>query len=218
MIPIVIVGAGGFGREVQQLITDINLSSPDLPFEVLGWIDPKSEKTVGGLPILGDEIWASTNLSRSVRYVIAIGSAKRRKQVAAIFDESGFMPHTLIHPRALVGSDCKIGSGSILTAGTILTVNVHLGSHVLVNLNATIGHDTQVGDYCCIQPGAHLSGAVNIASTVEINTGAVILPGKHIGTHAIIGAGAVVTQDCLPHQTYVGVPARVLMTSPPTVD
>ena len=42
MDQMVIVGAGGFGREVRMLIEDINRSS-DTPMQVLGFVDQKED-------------------------------------------------------------------------------------------------------------------------------------------------------------------------------
>ena len=44
----------------------------------------------------------------------------------------------------------------------------------------------------------------------SIGAGAVILPGVRIGRGAVVGAGAVVTQDVMPHQTVYGCPARAV--------
>lgn len=51
---------------------------------------------------------------------------------------------------------------------------------------------------------------VVIGPKAYVGVAAIILPGVHIGESAIIGAGAVVTRDVPPGETWVGVPARKL--------
>jgi hypothetical protein len=70
---LVIFGCGGFGREVLQLVRDINVSY--LTWDCLGFIVDKdyvSEAAVQGLPIFGDIEWLKRN--PAVEVVVAVGS------------------------------------------------------------------------------------------------------------------------------------------------
>jgi acetyltransferase-like isoleucine patch superfamily enzyme len=57
-------------------------------------------------------------------------------------------------------------------------------------------------------PAVNLGGGVHLEEGVYIGTNATILPGVKVGAWSVIGAGAVVTRDVPPHETWVGVPAK----------
>ncbi len=206
--PIVIVGAGGFGREVSWLLECINNASESPKWEVLGFLDNRAPDDWSYQPVLGDEIWATQNLPKETHFVVAIGNPPLRKRLADQLESAGFVPATLIHPNVELGPNVQLGPGSIVCAGSVLTVDIKVGRHVIINLNCTIGHDTQVGDWVTLAPGCHLSGATSLGSLVELGTGAVVLPGKAMGDGAVLGAGAVLTQNADPGKTYVGIPAK----------
>lgn len=210
MKKLVIVGSGGFAREVLWLIEEINKSAGgnDLPYHVLGFISTETASHVRGLPVLGDDAWAFANLDPSIRFVLAIGDPSLRAQLALDYQQHGLHPLRLVHPSVIMSDEVQLGGGAIVCAGAVLTVNVQIGAFCIVNLNATVGHDCRLGDFVTLHPGVHLSGGTEVGDLSVLGTGAVVLPGIKIGDHATVGAGAVVTQDLAGNATYMGVPAR----------
>lgn len=215
---VIIIGTGGFAREVLWLIREINREASQQafrqpPFKVLGFVEEGSAGAgaeLGGFPVLGDDAWVFEELDRSVTFVVAIGSPKLRGEIAARYLEAGFRPATLIHPNVRMGEDVTLGQGCVISAGAVLTTNIQLGDFNTVNLNATIGHDSQLGACVSVHPGANISGGVQIGKEVEIGSGAVVLQGIAIGDQSVVGAGAVVTEDLEGGGVYVGVPAKAL--------
>lgn len=220
MKPLIIVGAGGFAREVQWLLHEVNRSANRSPEEfpawhVLGFIDQEAKGRIAGLPILGTDEWVFQELDQNlVRFVVAVGNHNLRKQIATQYLEHKFMAARLRFPGLAISDDLQAGPGSILCAGVVITPNVRIGSFTIVNLNSTIGHDAEIGDFVTIHPGVHISGGVKIGHEVEIGTGAVLLPGVQIGAGATIGAGAVVTTNVPEGVTYIGVPAKPMQIQP----
>lgn len=214
MKPLIIVGAGGFGREIQWLLGEVNRQSnrgmDDLPaWHVLGFVDRNVSGRIGGLPVLGDDDWVFRELDQSqVRFFVAVGDPVLRHRISSMYLEQGFNSVRLQWPGAAVCDDLKIGQGSVVCAGAVVTSQVKIGNFSLVNLNATIGHDCEVGSYVNIHPGAHLNGRCKVGDGAEIGSGAIILPGIVVGEGAVIGAGAVVTKDVPAGETQVGVPAK----------
>jgi hypothetical protein len=206
-VPLVIVGAGGFGREVLDLVRDINASTPT--FEFLGFLDDGQADGSLLARIGAEALGTSARLADiEASYVIAIGAAGPRRRIDALARSHGRTPATLVHPWATVGNDVLIGEGAVVAAGTRLTTGIVIGRHAHVNLNCTIGHDVTIGDYATLFPGVHLGGGSVIEEGATLGTGCVILPSVQVGRGAVVGAGAVVVRDVAPGATAVGNPAR----------
>ena len=209
-----IVGAGGFGREVAQLVEVINTDG-DTERTIVGFIDddPAShDQSFLGYQVIGDStsFRAMKSTDEADAYVLAVGDGPVRRRLFDTMSRSPLLPATLIHPSVNIHSSVTVGSGSIVCNRAALTVDIRIGAHVIVNLGSTIGHDVEIEAFATLHPGTHLSGNAHIGEACELGTGATVLPGVCIGTEAVIGAGAVVTKDVPPGATAVGVPARIV--------
>lgn len=208
MKQIVIVGAGGFGREVKCLIDAINTVSPT--YTLLGFYDDGFSRgtIINGLPVLGN-VMDMFALADDVAVAVAIGTPKVKQQVVQQLASKSFSYPVLFHPSVIVSTDAVVfGRGSIICAGTILTCNITVGDFVLLNLSCTVGHDTVLRDYCSFMPGVHISGEVIVESAVYVGTGAAVINGVVIGSETIVGAGAVVAKSLPSNVTAVGMPAK----------
>lgn len=218
MTGLVIVGCGGFGREVFSLIEAINGARGPL-WTVEGFVDDSpSPADQARVRALGSAVLGPISLlSQQVvptSVVIAVGSPPAR---AALVDRlagpgsgsgSGSQFPSLVHPAATVGRHVTLGQGVVIAAGARLSTNIELGAHVQIDQNVTVGHDTRIGDYSRLNPQACVSGSVQIGVGVLVGANATILPALSIGRGATIGAHACVVRD-VPELTVVkGVPAR----------
>lgn len=207
MSGLVIIGAGGFGREVLDVVEALEAAGNRLDFR--GFLDDgdvdADRLARRGATLLGD---VASFEGHADRFVIGIGAGIIRARIAEVLELAGGSAVTLVHPTATVGGDTDIGAGCVVTAGARLTTNVRLGRHVHIHLNTTIGHDSCIGNFVSIFPGATISGDVTVGDHVTIGTGANIINGVRIGEGAYIGAGAVVTRDIEPGVTVAGVPAK----------
>ena len=204
---VVVIGAGGFGREVLDVIEAMQDAGSDL--EMIGFLDDGSpnververrgHRVLGGLDLLD---------SLDCGAVIGVGDPQVRARIDDHLLANQVASPTLIHPDATTGADVSLGPGSIVTAGARLTTNIQLGRHAHLNLNCTVGHDVVGGDYLTVNPGATISGEITMGNRIMIGTGASIVQGLHIGDDAVIGAGAAVVKDVASGTTVVGVPAK----------
>ncbi|MEO0899031.1 MAG: acetyltransferase [Bacteroidota bacterium] len=207
---LVIVGAGGFAREVYQLAS--LCKTPDgLTFQLPGFIAPLNAGHPHlKAPILGDDQWAFQQ-SEETFFCPATGFSQRRAKWVEIYSPfSQYKSVQLIHPKVQLNSTIRIGEGSIICEGVCMTTDIQLGKYSVINLQSTIGHDCIFDDFVTLHPGVRVSGDVQIGKRSEIGTGAIILPGVRIGSDCVIGAGAVVNRHCEDGKTYVGVPAKEL--------
>lgn len=205
MREIVIVGAGGLGREVAWLIEDINRHGGD--WRILGFSDDVAIKgtLINGYPVLGNLSWLC---EQRTNVAIAIGNPSARKNVRARLQNSANTYPILVHPSSIVSPLTRLSDGVIVCAGNIISLNAEIGQQAFINLSCTVGHDVRVGDFCVIMPGVNISGNVCLGSCVSIGTGTAIIQGVTVGERGIVGAGAVVVRDLPPDCTAVGSPAR----------
>jgi sugar O-acyltransferase (sialic acid O-acetyltransferase NeuD family) len=210
MSRLVIAGAGGFGREVLDIVEAVNSASPI--FDFLGFVDDNDDLELEVLNRRGAAFLGAVNVLADLdaSYVIGIGLPSSRRSVHARIASWQRRPATLIHPASTVASEVVLGPGAVLAAGARISTNIQIGQHFHANPNATVGHDCTIGDYVTLSPGAHVSGSVTLGEGVLVGTGAVVIQGCTIGDWAVIGAGAVVVRDVAPGVTVAGVPARSL--------
>lgn len=210
---LVVIGAGGFGRETVDVVKAINTASSEPVWRLLGIVDdaPSSENLVRlsrrFIPYLGTTEQFVIDSMRP-RYLIGIGSPGVRRALAARFDGAGFDAATVVHPAATVGSDVSIGAGTIICAGARVTTHIELGRHVHLNPNVTIGHDTTLGDFVSMNPASSVSGDCVVEDEALIGAGAVVLNQLIVGGGAVVGSAACVVRDVPPGAVVKGVPAR----------
>tara|TARA_R110001583_G_C5526885_1_gene398172 strand:+ start:51 stop:707 length:657 start_codon:yes stop_codon:yes gene_type:complete len=207
---IVIIGAGGFGREVKTLIDQIN--NKEGIFKIIGFYDdnPNLPSIVNGIPVLGT---ISDLINKSEPYNIALGIGSPDVKVEIILrlkhSKIQFKYPILIHPSSIVGTDdIQIGKGSIICAGSILTCNIKVEEFVTLNLLCTVGHDSIIRKFSSLMPNVNVSGDVIIEDEVYLGTGAKIINNLIIGRKTIVGSGAVVSKSLPENCTAVGIPAK----------
>jgi len=215
-LDVVIVGAGGSGRETYWLLRDVmSHSQSSIEFQGFvaldtpesGLLDRLGAGFLGNPKNLVDRI---PNAS-SWRYSLGIGDPKNRRHMVEVLSLQGLKPITLKHPSVHIGPDVEIGKGAVICANTVITTNVRIGLSVQLNVGCVVGHDARIGDFVTMAQSVNVAGNVTIEDDVTIFTGAVILPGVTLGAGSTIGAGAVVTKDVIPYSTVAGVPAKTMV-------
>ncbi len=208
MRPIIIVGYGGFGREVYWLAKDCGR-------EVRGFLDDVA--TPGDYSryrVLGDLRTAVDH--RDADFVVAIGNPRVRK---AVVNKLGAAPDiqfaSLIHPSVLMDfSSVTIGEGSLICAGCVGTVDFSIGKHVIINLKCTIAHDDVIEDFVTVAPLVAISGNVTLKAGVEVGTGASIRQGVLMEEGSMLGMGSTLTSNTDTNTIFLGSPAKAFKPLP----
>ena len=192
---IIVIGAGGFAREIRWLLREMAKEKWDFRGFVvsdLSSLGPHDSREA----VIGDLAWLHENRGEFDALAIGVGTPGTRAKLAAEL-EPHFGPEywpSLIHPSVRFDSGtCEIGHGVILCAGVIGTVNLRLEPFSMVNLLCTLGHEAQIGRASALNPTVNISGGVEIGPGVLVGTGAQILQYLKVGEGAVVGAGAVVT-------------------------
>ncbi len=170
---VVIVGAGGYGR----VVLDVLLTS-GLGDRVLGFYDDAHAALSGevrGVPILGDVGMLKSMLSvEPVHVVVAITDNEVRLQVANSLRSLGARFLSAVHPEAYVSETAVIGDGCVLAAGTVVHPDAAIGSQFFLGR------------------GWVVDGAGEVGAGTWISAGAVVGSGARVGARVVLGQNSSV--------------------------
>lgn len=204
--PFVIIGAGGHGRELLDLVEAAGCR--DL---FIGFVDDSpSQDSIDRVTRRGAEILGGLSWVREHRadWALGIGSSAVRRTIVAQLAGAEGAPVTLVHPSCVIGSEVTLGPGVVLCAATTVTTNVQIGQHTHVNVGSAVQHDSRIGEFTTLSPGVMVNGDVHIGNDAFFGSGAIVTRSCIINDHATVGAGAVVLDNVRSHSTVFGTPAR----------
>lgn len=204
---LVIIGAGGFGREAVAWAQQSVQVGRDWEFK--GLIDdnldafkhrPSPGRLLGRIQDYqpaGDEV-----------FVCAIGVPAIKRKVSELIAARGGKFTRLVHRTAVLGHEVDLAEGVILCPYVVVSANNRLGRGVGVNIHASVDHDANIGDWSQVNCHCDLTAAVEVGREVFMGSRVSVIPNVRIGEGAYIGAGSVVLRDVPPGWKVVGCPAR----------
>lgn len=204
MKDLVIVGAGGHGRELFGVVAAINAAAPT--WNVLGFVDddPRHLERVDrlGSSVLGPVGWLA---DRDVSIAVGIGTPAVRRSIVERLGLPDDAYPAIVNPSASIGVDVRLGAGVLVYERSVLTTDVRIGAHTHLNVGCAVQHDSTVGAFVQLSPGVFVNGDCTIGDDVFVGTGALVTRGCTVGAGARVGAGTVVLSDVEPAETAVGV-------------
>lgn len=204
---LIILGAGGMGREVLQCAKQINAVNKQ--WEIAGFLDPDEHALDGkkcDIGVIGDDL--TYEIGPDDVFVCAAGTGAMRKKIMEKMEARGAKFVTLIHPTALVDDTATVGDGSIIFAYSIVSDNASIGKGCFINFHTYVAHDSVLEDYCSIYANCVICGACTLGENVTMGTSSSIIPGISVGENAYICVGSAVTRPVAAGEHVIGVPAK----------
>lgn len=206
MYEILIVGAGGFGREVFQWSKD---TFPADQYRVKGFLARPSDSMAQyglGVDVVGD---ADTYTAKeNERFLFAIGDVDTKKRMVAGLQSRGARFLTLIHPTAVIAGSARIGEGVIICPFALVSANAVVGDFVALNTYASCAHDSVIGKHSILCPYATVNGWGILEDEVFMGTHSTVTPRIRVGYRAKISANSAVFRDVPSRMLAIGVPAK----------
>jgi len=204
---ILIVGAGGFGREVLQWA---RAAWPEAAARTAGFLSADPRILAGHacpLPVIGDPDTFEPQPGDGLLLAIGIPGVRRRVAERLLGRGADFL--TLIHPAAVVVPTARIGPGVIVCPQAIVSDSAALGRFAVVNYHASVAHDSSVGDFAVLSPYATLAGGARVGDDAFLGLHASVGPGVSVGPRSKVAANSCALADAPPDSLVHGVPGRI---------
>lgn len=205
---LVIIGVGGFAREVYWHAQESLGYGKE--WDLKGFLDGDVKLEEGeynklALPVLGDV--RSYEIVKDDIFFCAIGNSLVRKKLVDGILSRGAEFISLIHNTAIVQGYVSYGTGVLFGPRTCVGDHAGIGDFVILNTASAVGHDAQIDDYVSIMSYVDITGYCHLEEGVMFGSGARILPNGRVGAYATVGAGSVVLRKVKPGITVFGNPA-----------
>ncbi|MNK00935.1 putative acetyltransferase EpsM [compost metagenome] len=186
---IVIIGAGGVGREIASILKN----DSRINFNLKGFIDDTipTGTLINGKSVLGGIEWLKNN--NKLAAVIAIGNPEVRKGIIEVLKSMDIFCPTIIHPNVSIHDmeNVKIGQGCYIADGCIFTTNIVIEDYCFINTSCTLQHDTFIESNSVLMPGVRITGGAKIGS------GTFVFPNCVIATASVIEKNSIIRNSIL---------------------
>lgn len=206
---LIIIGAGGYGREMYNTAPLFRGYGEE--FVVKGYIDDTEDplgRFSGYPPVIGRIV--DYQPQPGDVFTCAIADIEGRKKCTRLIEERGGEFITLISKLAGVGMNSTIGRGCVIHGTTRISCDCKIAEHVHFQGTCIVGHDAIVHPWCFFHVGCFLGGAVQVGEGAHLYTYSIIHPHKKVGAYATVGAGAFVIRNVPPGKTVYGNPAKIM--------
>lgn len=204
---LIIIGAGGYGRETFGLARG-SVGFGEV-FDVKGYLDARLDALEGFSgypPVIGAP--ETYEPEPDDVFITALGEIQSRRRCVKLVENRGGTFISLVHKTATLGQNVVIGKGTLVAPNAFLSADVRIGRHAAVFHGTSIGHDAVLGDFSHVYAQCSIGGAVRIGEGASVYPGAVVVPRRTIGENAVIGAGSTVFLNVRSGASVIGNPAK----------
>jgi sugar O-acyltransferase (sialic acid O-acetyltransferase NeuD family) len=203
---LVIVGAGGFGRELLEMLPDV---FPTDQFRLKGFLarDVCDLESHGlDAKVLGDP--EDYRPEATDRFLLAIGDIDARRTTVESIQSRGGQFVRFVHPLARIARTATLGQGAVIYPFAVVSNQSQLADFVHLNYYASVGHDCRVGRYCLLAPYGTLNGCVTLEDEVYISTHGTVAPGRTMHYRSKLSANSACMRDAAANSLIFGVPGK----------
>lgn len=208
---LVIIGAGGYGRQVYNIAIESDGYLRD--YDVKGFIDnlyDSMDSKYKGYPSIISKI-SDYKIEQDDVFICAIGDVNLKRKFISLIEDRGGQFITLIHPSVRFGSNVSIGKGCVIGHNTFVDSDTKIMDFVSIQANVVIGHDNIIGSMAMIDCFSFTGGGCVLEDYVTMHTRATIIPQRVIGANSTINACSLVIRDVNPNAIMMGNPAKQLL-------
>jgi len=160
---LIILGAGGYGRTVADIASQLGYET--------AFLDDRAENAIDTCERFERYRTADTC------FYPAFGSNETRVKWIGRLEESGCTVATLIHPRAYVSPTAVIDTGCVILPLAAVGTAAVLKKGCIINLGAVVDHDCVLEEGVHAAPGAVIKADNHIPACMKIESGQVIQNG-----------------------------------------
>jgi sugar O-acyltransferase (sialic acid O-acetyltransferase NeuD family) len=206
MTPILIVGAGGFGREILDQAQGDYAHGKD--WTIKGFLDGRINILKDfnvNVSICGDPI--NHQVSPGEQFLLGLSKPEdKKKYTENILKQGGYFINlcTSLH-RA---KSSVMGIGNVFGLGVQLSADSKLEDFISIQAGTIIGHDVSIKSFCHIGAQCFVAGNVKIGAGSVIHPHSVITAGAQLGENVIVSPGSVVYGKIPSGITVMGNPAK----------
>jgi sugar O-acyltransferase (sialic acid O-acetyltransferase NeuD family) len=207
MKQLIIIGAGGFGREVSEFAK--NCVGYGIDFVIKGFLDDdiNALSNFNNYPKIISTI-KEYEIDENDVFICSIGSLKTAFFLTNLMLDKKAIFINLIHKSAEIRKNVSLGIGLIIGSNSVISTDVVIGNFTQIMSNVIIGHDSMIDDFCRIGDMVFIGGNSVIKSNTFIAVNSTILANITVEKNSIIGAGSVVIKSIKNSGSYFGNPAK----------
>ena len=204
---ILIFSAGSAGKEVFQLILNINKLQNE--WEVIGYVDNDTNKI--GKTIDNIKVYSTANKPKKKEIYAMCGimnGAIRKKIFNEEIIKNEYKLTNLIHPLVEKPKCFKTGLGNIIFGNVHISFEVDIKNFSIISNFCDLGHNLIANNYFTIMPSAIIGGNCEIGEQTLIGSGAMIHPRIKIGSNCKIGMGTLITSNIKNNTSVINYPRQ----------
>lgn len=204
---LLIIGGGGFGHEVASWAKDCYAAGTQPVVE--GYLDDSDRGPFGsGAPFIGTI--TDYTPQPGDKLLLAIGAPDTKRKLVELLRPRGAQFATLIHPTAIIGTNCCHDEGVIICPLAMNTARTYMAAFTTLLSFSGLGHDASLGAYSTVSSHVDIMGHASVGESVFLGSGARVMPRVAVGNGARIGANVVVQRNVPSGVTLFASPAKSL--------
>lgn len=166
---LLILGAGGHGRVVQEVALSMICNDGKSVYEAVDFLDDNAETAIGKIADL-------EKLKNDYDSVFCgIGDNGIRKRLHDQARALGFSIPVLIHPTAYISPTSVIEFGTVVEPKAIVNTNAVVHSGCIISVGAIVDHDTYIGEFAHVNAGAIIKAGAKVESFRKLEAGEVVM-------------------------------------------